>query len=86
MRIYMQRQPEVQKAARYFQLILHEDLIEGWSLLVENGMQGSAGRVRREHFDVWDEALDRLMKIRDLQINRGYRVMYVQGEAPSKGE
>ena len=82
----MQRQPEAQKAARYFQLILHEDLIKGWSLLVENGMQGSAGRVRREHFDVWDEALDRLMKIRDLQIKRGYRVMYVQGETPSKGE
>ncbi len=86
MRIYMQSQPGSHKAARYYQLVLQEDLIEGWSLLVENGAQGSAGRMRREHFSNWDDALERLIQMRDLQIKRGYRVMYVQGQAPSKSQ
>lgn len=85
MRIYMQSQPESSNIPRYFQLVIHEDLLDGWNLLIENGAQGSSGRTRREHFSTWDDALGRLMQMRDLQIKRGFRVMYAQGQTQPKG-
>lgn len=84
MRIYMQNRPEEMKATRYYQLILQEDLIDGWSLIAESGEQGRAGRQRRENFPEWDEALEKMMQLRDAQLRRGYRVMYIQGQPQSE--
>ncbi len=85
MRIYMQRPPIDEKPARYYQLVLQEDLLEGWSLLVESGQQGSQGRIRHEHFASLDQAVVKLESLRNAQLNRGYRTMYVEGQHLSSG-
>lgn len=83
MRIYMQNPSANQKPTRFYHLLLQKDLIDGWNLLVESGEQGRAGRLRREHFANRELAMDKLMLLRDSQIERGYRVMYVQGQSQS---
>jgi predicted DNA-binding WGR domain protein len=78
MRIYMQIPPEGDKAPRYYHLHLQEDLIDGWTLIREWGYQGSAGRLRKEHYPDRETAEAALVKVRDEQISRGYRVVFMQ--------
>jgi predicted DNA-binding WGR domain protein len=80
MRIYMQIPPEGHKAPRYYHLHLQEDLLEGWTLIREWGYQGASGRVKREHFADHATAETALLKIRDEQIKRGYRVVFMQAQ------
>ncbi len=83
MRIYMQIPAVDDKPPRYYQLLLQPDMISGWTLVREWGMVGASGRVRREHFAEREEAEAMLIKARDSQIKRGYRVVFTQGqEAP----
>ncbi len=79
MRVYMQTNVEDEKSTRYYQLVLQEDLLEGWTLVREWGQQGSAGRVKRDHFVTRDEAQHALLLVRDAQIKRGYHVVFTQG-------
>lgn len=81
MRIYLQTPFSADRAARFYHLFLQEDLLGGWMLVKESGYQGSSGTMQREHFASKDEALRALVRSRDAQIRRGYRVMYTQGEA-----
>ncbi len=83
MRIYMQMPPTEDRAPRFYHLHLQEDLLEGWTLVSESGYQGSPGRVKREYFADRDAALQALMRRRDNQLKRGYRVVFAQGEAQS---
>jgi predicted DNA-binding WGR domain protein len=78
MRIYMQIPPRGDKAPRYYHLHLQEDLIEGWTLIREWGYQGAAGRVRKENYPDRETAQAALVKVRDEQIKRGYRVVFIQ--------
>jgi predicted DNA-binding WGR domain protein len=78
MRLYMQIPPEGDKAPRYYHLHLQEDLIDGWTLIREWGYQGAAGRVRKEHYPDRECAEAALLKVRDEQISRGYRVVFMQ--------
>jgi len=80
MRIYMQIPPEGDKAPRYYHLLLQEDLLEGWTLIREWGYQGAAGRVKREHFADHAAAEAALLKVRDEQIQRGFRVVFMQAQ------
>ncbi len=80
MRIYLQTPYSNERPPRYYHLFLQEDLLGGWSLVKEWGFQGASGRVQREHFDSREEALEALLSSRDQQIQRGYRVMFFQGE------
>jgi predicted DNA-binding WGR domain protein len=80
MRIYLQTPFSAERPPRFYHLFLQEDLLGGWSLVKEWGFQGASGRVLREHYDSREEALDGLLRSRDLQIQRGYRVMFSQGE------
>ena len=64
---------------RYYHLHLQEDLLEGWTLVREWGHQGAGGRVVREHFPDHDLAQQALLKVRDEQLKRGYRVVFIQG-------
>jgi predicted DNA-binding WGR domain protein len=80
MRIYMQIPPDGDKAPRYYHLHLQEDLLEGWTLIREWGYQGASGRVKREHFADHEAAESALLKIRDEQIQRGYRVVFMQAQ------
>lgn len=79
MRVYMQMIEEPDKMPRFYQLMLQEDLIDGWTLVREWGQQGSPGRVKKDHFDSRDDAENALLKVRDAQIKRGYRVVYMRG-------
>lgn len=80
MRIYLQTPFSGERPPRFYHLFLQEDLLGGWSLVKEWGFQGASGRVQREHFESKEEALDALLRTRDQQIQRGYRVMFFQGE------
>ncbi len=80
MRIYMQIPPEGNKAPRYYHLHLQEDLLEGWTLIREWGYQGASGRLKREHFANHEAAEAALLKSRDEQIQRGYRVVFMQAQ------
>ena len=68
------------KPPRFYHLLLQEDLLEGWTLVVESGNQGAAGRVRRQYFVDRESAENALMQARDAQLKRGYRVMFAQGQ------
>ena len=80
MRIYMQAPAAEDRAPRYYQLVLQPDMLAGWTLIREWGLQGSGGRVKREHFDSFDAAEAALLAVRDTQIKRGFRVVFVQGQ------
>lgn len=82
MRIFLQTPPSVDSAPRFYHLFLQQDLLGGWNLVKEWGFQGAAGRVQREHFASREEAAEAMMRNRDVQINRGYRVMFMQGDEP----
>ena len=75
----MQTNVEDEKLTRYYQLVLQEDLLEGWTLVREWGQQGSPGRVKRDHFVSHAEAQHALLLVRDAQIKRGYHVVFMQG-------
>jgi len=79
MRIYLQSL-ENAGAPRFCQLILQKDMLGGWSLVVETGNQGSPGRVKRSHFEDRNEAEHALQVYRDKQINKGFRVVFVEGQ------
>jgi predicted DNA-binding WGR domain protein len=79
MRIYMQKPAAEHKAPRFYHLFLQQDLLEGWTLVKEWGTQGSPGRVTHEHFSTREAAERALLESRDGQINRGYRVVFLQG-------
>ena len=78
MRIYMQIPPEGDKAPRYYHLHLQEDLLGGWNLVREWGYQGAGGRVLKEHYRDRESAETALLRLRDEQLKRGYRVVFMQ--------
>jgi predicted DNA-binding WGR domain protein len=80
MRIYMQIPPEGDKAPRYYHLHLQEDLLEGWTLVREWGYQGARGRLKRENFADRETAEEALLRARDDQLKRGYRVVFMQAQ------
>jgi predicted DNA-binding WGR domain protein len=79
MRIYMQIQPLDNKPPRFYQLHLQEDLLGGWTLIKEMGYQGSSGKVIQEHHQIYEDAVNALIKTRDQQIQRGYRIVFSEG-------
>ncbi len=80
MRIYMQTGFMENKPPRYYQLILEKDLLGGWAVVREWGQQGAGGRLKREHFNDQGDAQNALMQIRDKQLARGYKVVFIQGQ------
>ncbi len=79
MRVYMQTAAEADKFPRFYQLVLQEDLLNGWTLVREWGQQGSSSRIKKDHFPSREDAQRALLKVRDAQLQRGYRVVYMQG-------
>jgi predicted DNA-binding WGR domain protein len=80
MRIYLQTPYSGDRPPRFYHLFLQEDLLEGWTLVKEWGFQGSSGRIVRQHFASREAAMEALLASRDQQINRGYRVMFAEGQ------
>lgn len=79
MRIYLQKAAAENAAPRFYHIFLQQDLLEGWTLVKEWGQQGSSGRLKREHYPTREQAEAALMATRDAQIERGYKVVFVQG-------
>lgn len=80
MRIYMQIPALDGKPSRYYQLLILEDLLDGWTLIREWGQQGRSGRVKRDHFETREMAEDALLRVRDSQLKRGFKVVFMQGQ------
>ena len=76
----MQTPAENEQAPRYYQLLVQEDLIDGWTLIREWGRQGVAGRSKRDHFATLEETLAACIKVRDTQLSKGYQVVYSKGQ------
>jgi hypothetical protein len=79
----MQSMPDAAEAPRYVQIVLEQDLLGGWTLYRESGIQGGKVTLKREVYLERDAAFAAFAKARDLQIKRGFKVMFSQGlESP----
>lgn len=79
MRLYLQAMPAGAEAPRYVQIVLEQDLLGGWTLYRESGVQGGKATLKREQFLEREDAIVAFEKARDAQIKRGYRLMFSQG-------
>ncbi len=61
------------------------DLLGGWTLYRESGVQGGRATLKREQFLERDEATVAFEKARDAQLKRGFRVMFAQGQEDPYG-
>jgi predicted DNA-binding WGR domain protein len=83
MRLFLQQKPLAGEAPKFVQLILEQDLLGGWSLVKESGHTGGRSQLKREQFLQHDSAVIAFEKARDLQVKRGFHIMFVQGaDAP----
>jgi predicted DNA-binding WGR domain protein len=79
----MQTNTQASDAPRYYQLVLQQDLLGGWTLYREWGQQGGRVSTKREVYLERDDALNAFEIARDAQLRRGFLVMFSQGmEAP----
>ena len=81
MRIYMQTQAVENQVPKYYHLHLEPDMFEGWLLTKEWGSQGSPGRIQKKHFTSVENAEKAMLESRDMQIKKGYQVVFVQGQS-----
>ncbi|MDR2012754.1 MAG: WGR domain-containing protein [Rhodanobacter sp.] len=79
MRVFMQTNAVGADVPRYYQIVLQQDLLGGWMLFREWGQQGGKASSRREVFLERDAALSAFEHARDMQLKRGFRVMFAQG-------
>ena len=79
MRIFMQTVPSSDQMPRYYELILQQDLLGGWTLIRQWGAANRFMGARRDHFESLTDAQTALARVRDLQAGKGFRVMFVQG-------
>ena len=83
MRLLLQQRPDGRESPRFVQLMLERDLLGGWTLVRETGQVGSRSSVRREQFLEQAQALAAFEHARDLQLKKGFQLMFAQGvEAP----
>jgi len=86
MRIYLQSELNESGNIRFVNLVLQQDLVSGWTVIRETGVQGFSGTVNREHFEDQNDALEAMLKWRDRNIRRGYRIAFVHGDSLNKGD
>ncbi|MBC6942496.1 MAG: WGR domain-containing protein [Xanthomonadales bacterium] len=80
MRVFMQTQTAGADSPRYYQLVLEQDLLGGWTLFREWGQQGAhRASSKREQYLERDAALAAFERARDAQLGRGFRIMFSQG-------
>lgn len=79
MRVFMQTKPLAAETPRYYQIALAQDLLGGWTLTREWGQQGGRVSLKREVYLERDDALAAFEHARDVQLKRGFRVMFAQG-------
>lgn len=82
MRLFMQTNPQTSDAPKFYQLVLQQDLLGGWTLYREWGQQGGRSSSKREVYLERDDALAAFEHARDAQLKRGFQVMFSQGMEP----
>jgi len=83
MRLLLQQRPDGREPPRFVQLMLEPDLLGGWALVRETGQIGGRSTLRREQYLDQASALAAFEHARDLQLKKGFQLMFVQGaEAP----
>ena len=83
MRMLMQERPNGREAPRFVQLMLEADLLGGWTLVRETGQIGGRSSLKREQYLDQGSALAAFEHARDLQLKKGFQLMFVQGaDAP----
>ena len=83
MRMLLQERPNGREAPRFVQLMLEADLLGGWTLVRETGQMGGRSTLRREQYLHQGSGLAAVGHARDLQLKKGFQLMFVQGaEAP----
>ena len=83
MRLLLQQRPDGREPPRFVQLMLEPDLLGGWALVRESGQIGGSSTLRREQYLDQASATAALEHARDLQLKKGFQLMFVQGaEAP----
>lgn len=80
MRIYLQSPVMGDQSARFCHLILQPDLLQGWWVVAESGQQGGASRVKRSYYEQREAAMAAFETLRDAQLAKGLRIMFVQGQ------
>lgn len=80
MRIFLQTPYSSDRPQRFYHLFLQEDMLGGWSLVKEWGFQGASGTMQKEHFKEREQAIEAMLRSREQQLKRGYKVMFFQGE------
>jgi len=83
MRIFMQTKSAAPEPPRYYQIVLQQDLLGGWTLTREWGQQGARVNLKHEVYLERDAALVAFEHVRDAQLKRGFHIMFSQGsESP----
>ena len=83
MRLLLQQRPDGREPPRFVQLMLEPDLLGGWALVRESGQIGGRSTLRREQYLDHASATAALEHARDLQLKKGFQLMFVQGaDAP----
>lgn len=83
MRLLLQQRPDGREPPRFVQLMLEPDLLGGWALVRESGQIGGRSTLRREQYLDQASATAALEHARDLQLKKGFQLMFVQGaDAP----
>jgi len=75
----MQTTPSSSEPSRFFQLILQEDLLGGWTLIRQWGKLGQRGTLRKEVYNDLNQAQEAMVVYRDQQLKKGFNMMFVQG-------
>lgn len=84
MRLLLQQRTDGPDAPRFVQLMLERDLLGGWCLVRESGEIGGRSQVRREQFLDQASAEAALARARDLQLRKGFQLMFTQGAEPPR--
>lgn len=79
MRVFLQTRPLASEAPKYYQIALQQDLLGGWTLTREWGQQGGRVSLKREVYLERDDALAAFEHARDVQIKKGFQLMFSQG-------
>ena len=81
----MQTRPHQETSGQFYQLILQEDLLGGWTVIRQWGRLGQRGRFRQEYFDDLPAAQEALEAYRKRQADLGFTATFVEGEAGQGG-
>lgn len=79
MRLLLQQRPDGREAPHFVQLMLERDLLGGWALIRESGLIGGRSQLRRLQFPDQASASAALEHARDLQLKKGFQLMFAQG-------